>query len=576
MEGSAPARDGDSEPAGSGLARAACIAPALVAFTLHGLAYGRWLVDDAAITFAYARNIAEGHGPVQQPGAEPVEGYSNPLWLVAFVLGKRLSIFDSGLSIHGVPDYVWYPKLLALACFALTVGAFYAASRSALPPRPAACVAGLAGLVLASIPSYVIWAISGLENPLYGLCIAALVAVIARATAGARLTALSVAASAGALTAAAAFTRPDGLIYGAVYPVALLLRARPALFTRAGLRALSAWSAALGVPLAMMVAHRRMTFGEWLPNPAIAKGQAVPELSAVIGNSELGAYLGTPALLAAGALAAALPVLHRRAPRSAAVVLSAAIPGGLGCIALAVLKRDWMGELRFATPIWVSGALWLSSSAWFLVRERHVGLRRLGLAAAALWLLLLPGFAARADKFRNQPTVPMCKVADRYRSFHFYAERLGIRSGALVLPDLGGSLLTQRFRLIDSAGLTNRTIAHALHDGDRQRVHDYILDEVKPVFIHRHGGFLRHIARDQRFKRDYVAIVPDLDYVRRDVVEGRERLLAELSAAQADRLAHIDAYYEAHPRRACGAVLGPETETDARVLGLDTTLAAAR
>jgi hypothetical protein len=31
---------------------------------LHALFYGRWIVDDAAITFAFARSIATGSGPV--------------------------------------------------------------------------------------------------------------------------------------------------------------------------------------------------------------------------------------------------------------------------------------------------------------------------------------------------------------------------------------------------------------------------------------------------------------------------------------------------------------------------------
>ena len=48
---------------------------------LHALVYGRWIIDDAAITFAYVRSIANGLGPVLQPGAETVEGYSNPAWL---------------------------------------------------------------------------------------------------------------------------------------------------------------------------------------------------------------------------------------------------------------------------------------------------------------------------------------------------------------------------------------------------------------------------------------------------------------------------------------------------------------
>jgi arabinofuranosyltransferase len=36
------------------------------------------LFDDAMISMRYARNLAAGHGLVWNPGAEPVEGYTNP------------------------------------------------------------------------------------------------------------------------------------------------------------------------------------------------------------------------------------------------------------------------------------------------------------------------------------------------------------------------------------------------------------------------------------------------------------------------------------------------------------------
>jgi len=38
------------------------------------------LFDDAMISMRYARNFAEGHGLVWNPGAAPVQGYTNPLW----------------------------------------------------------------------------------------------------------------------------------------------------------------------------------------------------------------------------------------------------------------------------------------------------------------------------------------------------------------------------------------------------------------------------------------------------------------------------------------------------------------
>src|SRR6266852_1908990 len=98
---------------------------ALIAW--HATAYGNWLIDDAGITFDYARSIATGLGPVVQAGSPPVEGYSNPAWLILLVVGHLLGLFDHG-AIFGVPDYVLYPKALALLCCAGIVGAFYSAA----------------------------------------------------------------------------------------------------------------------------------------------------------------------------------------------------------------------------------------------------------------------------------------------------------------------------------------------------------------------------------------------------------------------------------------------------------------
>ena len=50
--------------------------PPTVLTALHARFYGAWIVDDAGITFGYARSIATGAGPVLQPGADEVEGYS--------------------------------------------------------------------------------------------------------------------------------------------------------------------------------------------------------------------------------------------------------------------------------------------------------------------------------------------------------------------------------------------------------------------------------------------------------------------------------------------------------------------
>lgn len=47
-----------------------CYLPA-VALAAHVVLYGDWIIDDAVIIFAYARNVAEGWGFIAYPGERP-------------------------------------------------------------------------------------------------------------------------------------------------------------------------------------------------------------------------------------------------------------------------------------------------------------------------------------------------------------------------------------------------------------------------------------------------------------------------------------------------------------------------
>src|SRR5258707_10517841 len=100
--------------------------PAIVV-ALHSAFYGHWIVDDAGLTFAYARSLSSGDGLVLQPGAAPVEGFSSPAWMALLVVGRWLGLFDHGAWV-GTSDIVVFPKLAALVCSFGTFLAIYAVS----------------------------------------------------------------------------------------------------------------------------------------------------------------------------------------------------------------------------------------------------------------------------------------------------------------------------------------------------------------------------------------------------------------------------------------------------------------
>src|SRR5690606_8082610 len=45
-------------------------------YLVHYATLSTWFIEDAAITFAFARHVAEGEGFVAWPGGERVEGFS--------------------------------------------------------------------------------------------------------------------------------------------------------------------------------------------------------------------------------------------------------------------------------------------------------------------------------------------------------------------------------------------------------------------------------------------------------------------------------------------------------------------
>ncbi|WP_338757555.1 hypothetical protein V7968_23300 [Nocardia vulneris] len=489
--------------------------------------YGSWMVDDAGITFAYARSVAAGLGPVLQPGAPPVEGFSNPTWLFVLVVGSWCGLFDRG-SIFGVPDYVLYPKAVALLCCAGILAACYLAARRV--SRWPALVTFAAGVLLAAIPSFVIWCFSGLENSLFALAACALAVHLFRAVLDERLWTPKAAVLAGAIAAFAALTRPDGLIYLVAYPVISLLLVRRATWT-AALRGVLYSGLAFALPFGAYLVWRYSEFGRLVANTAVAKNQEMPSVQDLSRIGDLVQYAGAPAvILAVGVVGLALASPGKW--RDGAVALL--VPLALAMVAYCVLEPDWMAQFRFATPVWALGAVVFAISAGELLAKLH--LYRRVLVVLALVGALIPSGVAFADasgSYRANSDVPLCWIVLRFGEvFNGYADILELDHGSLFTPDMGGSSLTSRLRLIDMAGLVEARIANIYAGKDHTDLSDYIFDEIEPTFVHTHGAWMgNQITIDPRIERDYYRIHrspdpdrPDEDWVRKDVVRDEDRL----------------------------------------------------
>ncbi|MEU5258019.1 hypothetical protein [Amycolatopsis sp. NPDC021455] len=522
------------------LAAVAAVLGGTALIAAHASLYGHWLIDDAAITFAYSRNVADGFGPVLQPGASPVEGYSNPTWMILLALGKLVGLFDHG-TLFGVNDQILFPKGLALACCAGVLVLFYFGAKT-LSRRPA-LITFVAGASLAAIPSFVIWCFSGLENSFYALTVAALAVLILRAVQSGRLLGNQVALGTGLIAMLAALTRPDGIIYAGAYPIVVALFLKRELLGRS-IRAVVVSVAGFAVPYGAYVIFRWFEFGRLVPNTAVAKGQEPPTLDDLARPGEIVSYVGW---LVVAVAVACLVMLLVRPSRLRTGLIALLVPFGLTVVAYIVLEFDWMGQLRFATPVWTLGAF---GGAIVVVEALAMARLRGRIVLACLLVVALvssvSGLYDQGKSYRANVKTAMCIVAERdAQAINGFADILKLPDTAQVgLIDLGGTSLGSRIRVLDLAGLGDKPIADYLHRADMQGLRDYVFTQAKPELITFIGSWITTLQfnQDPRFERDYATIflnprIGDMTvdsrnwvsyHVRRDLVDDAK--LAQLQA----------------------------------------------
>ena len=299
----------------------ALVLAALAAAVMLGASHLAFLCDDAFITFRYVSNAMDGHGLVWNPPPfRPVEGYTGFLW--AMLLWGTWSVF--GVEPPDAAN-VW-----SIVCGLLTFAVVAAAAfrlRDREQRRLPDVVVFAALAAIASNRTFLQWMTSGLETALFDLAAVAWVVVAfrTRERRSARWLALW-----SACAAAAALTRPDGLLFAcATAAVATIELVR---------RRLPMGRVALGLsPLLLVVAHvawRRAFYGEWLPNTYYAKvGDPWPEAGLrylLVFVVENGVWIWIPLALVW------VVVELRRAGVKTARVLADQLPAGAAVTAVVV------------------------------------------------------------------------------------------------------------------------------------------------------------------------------------------------------------------------------------------------
>lgn len=213
-----------------------------------------WAVsDDIYISACYARNLAEGHGPVWYPGAQPVEGFSNPLWTALLALLHALPFFrEPQLGLHLLVVQGCLLVLAFLLAFRVLARLLELAGGAR---APGAIQLFLVGVLSLGWSSLAFWQAEGFEIELvlvlglWSLLLALEVRTSARR-------ALWI----GCLTGLALATRLDGVL--ACTPAAVLLVCE----RRWRWAHVCACSAGFLVVAGVAFGARRLLFGEWLPN----------------------------------------------------------------------------------------------------------------------------------------------------------------------------------------------------------------------------------------------------------------------------------------------------------------------
>jgi arabinofuranosyltransferase len=433
------------------------LAVPLAVLALHAAHYLPFIADDALISLRYADRLLAGHGLTWTAG-EPVEGYSNLLWLLAC----------AGLGALGI-DLIDAVRILGLAGMGGAIVALAWAFRS-----PAATLGG--GLFFALSGPIAVWAIGGLEQPFVAAGLAWTLALLARAGPEPWPRA---ALKAGLPLAAVCLTRPDGPLFTIVFAGCLVVLG--------GLGRRRAWKAAIafGLPSAVAVAgqlaFRLAYYGEWVPNTALLKAaqSRLDEGLTWVGDGLLALI---PLLVCAnlGLLAAV------RRPEHRAVVVPALAGGVAWCLYVASVGGDIFPAWRHMVPLIT--LLAFPTAVGFLSLSE--GLQRgQRLAVGALSALVLAAFAQGqlADE-QNQRGLTERWEWDGLVIGHLLRDAFGDRDPYLAVTAAGCVPYFSGLRALDMQGLNDKHIARQPPVAKAMIAHDhgdgaYVLEKKPDLMI---------------------------------------------------------------------------------------------
>jgi hypothetical protein len=556
-----PAQDGTPSRWPTIVAYAGLLA-AMGLYLFHTRQFWHYVNDDAYITFRYSRFWASGRGPYFNVG-EHVEGYTN--FLLMLLLAPVYAIGGE----NAVPVFA---KAFSVICGLASIVGTFALSRCTVPAtqtnkwRSAVTAAVTAGLVATSA-GYAINSTSGLETILFSATVVTGV-LLGQLGAGRKKWLGS-----GIFFALAALTRPEGVLFFAVYWLALVACHAPSLFAAAisvpkrGLAALREqpvlWKQLIPDALivtAVFVAHllyrHKMYDGEWLPNTFYAKAGGFWPTSAAeyIYDGVVKAVLGPVGLwigtigwcFASGERLKSLPVL----------AVAAA-----GSLLPFVTGTDWMIGGRMVVPFLPLLAVCMTMG-WCKLFDLVVS-RRWPAAILGILLVVPASWYYQDDqrvKMRNESAYRATGYKIGHLAMAEYLRTNAAKPGDTVaLMDIGMvGYYCDSQRILDITGLTDRHIAKSPGKFLDKNYDPAYVFEQKPEFIvivlHALGNPETPVPLETRLScwtdiEDKITLHGDFDryYRSRRMADPQESWLDALASdIGADRVfehKHPDMYY---------------------------------
>jgi hypothetical protein len=412
----------------------------------HALGY--WFVtsDDAFISLRYASHLAAGQGLLYNPGQPPVEGFSNP----AFVL---LAAF---LVRIGLPALA-AAKLIGLAALVASLWAVGALADELCDSHAAGRARVLAMALLAASPFVAFWGVAGLETLLHTALVTVTTLALVRERRGVRRRFVPW------LAASLVMSRPEGLLLAIAIAALDLVTVE-----RRGPVAL-AWATGFALPVALLLGARWWYFGEVAPNTYHAKVFWGAD-TALVGLGYVAGFLrdGGWWLLVSSALALAVPL---RGPSAVPVLAILAAQTGF----LIAVGGDAMPGYRFVVPVY---PLLCASTATGLARvtsRSAPGLSRawaivlVAILCAGSWLGQVEGLGRHPRRYWLQHEGSRWQYVGRtdvrgtwleghQRSAEFIRDRAGPLD-VLVVTEAGLIPYVTGLQTVDLLGLNDRTVS---------------------------------------------------------------------------------------------------------------------